>query len=248
VFAQLLTGFELSMADPRVVGVTLAMAEDRLDSMQNFDLQMKMLNYLHAVYPKVHLSLHAGELTTGLVPPEGLRFHIHDSVERGGANRIGHGTDIAYEERSADLLKELASRNILMEICLTSDDMVLGVKDAEHPLPMYMQNGVPVTLATNDAAVMRTDITQEYRRAAQTYKLTYADLKQFARQSLEHAFLPGNSLWRNNKLSEVAQECAADLPGTSSPSSSCTRLLQSSEKARVQWKLEEQFFQFESQF
>jgi adenosine deaminase len=247
VFAQMLTGFELSQADPRVVGFTLAMPEDFPVPMRDFALHMRMLSYLHHLYPKVHLSLHAGELATGLVSPDGMRSHVRESVY-GGAERIGHGTDIAYEDESSALLKELVNRDVLVEICLTSDDVILGVRGAEHPLQLYLRSGVPVTLATNDSGILRTDMSQEYRRAAETYKLTYADLKQFARQSLEHAFLAGNRLWRNNKLNEVVDECAADLPGTSSPSSSCTRFLQSSEKARVQWKLEEQFAQFESQF
>ena len=49
---------------------------------REFDLHMKMLDYLHGLYPKIHISLHAGELAMGLVPPEGLRFHIRESVAR----------------------------------------------------------------------------------------------------------------------------------------------------------------------
>ena len=44
-------------------------------------LHMKMLDYLHGIYPNVHISLHAGELAMGLVPPEGLAFHIRESIE-----------------------------------------------------------------------------------------------------------------------------------------------------------------------
>ncbi len=58
---------------------------------------MRMLAYLHERYPKVHISLHAGELVQGLVPPEGLRFHIRDSVEIAHAERIGHGVDVMNE-------------------------------------------------------------------------------------------------------------------------------------------------------
>ncbi|HXR15508.1 MAG TPA: hypothetical protein VN777_04790, partial [Terriglobales bacterium] len=74
VFAQILLGFVLAQADPRFVGLNLVMPEDWYVPMHDFELHMKMIDYLHGVYPKVHISLHAGELAMGLVPPEGLRF------------------------------------------------------------------------------------------------------------------------------------------------------------------------------
>ena len=61
----------------------------------------KLLRYLKSRYPKVNLSLHAGELTLGLVPPEDLRDHIALAIEA-GARRIGHGTGIAFEDRAED--------------------------------------------------------------------------------------------------------------------------------------------------
>jgi adenosine deaminase len=80
---------------------------------------MAMLDYLHGIYPKVHISLHAGELAMGLVPPEDLTFHIRASVEQGHAERIGHGVDVMNEKDPIRLLKEMADRNVLVEICLT---------------------------------------------------------------------------------------------------------------------------------
>ncbi|MHB1793689.1 MAG: hypothetical protein ACYCPO_01870 [Acidobacteriaceae bacterium] len=60
---------------------------------------MQMFDLLHHDYPQVHLSLHAGELAPGLVPPNGLRFHIREAVDLGHAQRIGHGVDVMYEDR-----------------------------------------------------------------------------------------------------------------------------------------------------
>ena len=84
------------------------MPEDGYVSMRDYTLQMKMLDYLHSLYPKVHITLHAGELAPGLVPPEGLRFHIRQAVELGHAERIGHGVDVMYEDDAPALLKEMA--------------------------------------------------------------------------------------------------------------------------------------------
>ncbi len=63
VFAQMLAGFELASADPRVVAVNLVQSQDEYRALHDFHLHMRMLDYLHGVYPGVHISLHAGELT-----------------------------------------------------------------------------------------------------------------------------------------------------------------------------------------
>jgi len=242
VFSQVLLGFELAQADPRFVGLNLVMPEDWYVPMHDFDLHMKMIDALHAMYPNVHITLHAGELAMGLVPPEGLRFHIRQSVETGHAERIGHGTSVMSEQDALGLLKEMAARKVAVEICLTSNAAILGVEGADHPLPTYIKYGVPVTLATDDQGVSRTDMTHEYLRAVQSYGFSYADLKRFARQSLEHSFLAGQSLWTSD--SRMTAACAP--PG--GPSPACRKVLDASDKARVQWQLEKAFAEFESKF
>ena len=105
VYAQILLGFELAQADPRFVGLNLVMPEDWYVPMHDFDLHMKMLDYLHGIYPRVHISLHAGELAMGLVPPEGLSFHVRQSIEKGHAERIGHGVSVMNEHDAVGLLR-----------------------------------------------------------------------------------------------------------------------------------------------
>jgi hypothetical protein len=247
VFAQILLGFELAQVDPRFVGLNLVMPEDWYVPMHDFELHMKMLDYLHGLYPKVHISLHAGELAIGLVPPEDLRFHIRESVERGHAERIGHGVDVMNENHPIDLLREMARRNVLVEICLTSNDVILGVKSDTHPLPIYLRYGVPVALATDDEGVSRSDMTHEYLRAAQTYDfLGYKDLKRMARMSLEHAFLAGSSLWASEFRTVAA--CTNDRAGSGKVSAACQKFLHDNERAQTQWKLEEEFAAFEKNF
>jgi hypothetical protein len=247
VFAQILFGFELAQADSRFVGLNLVMPEDWYVPMHDFELHMKMLDYLHGVYPKVRISLHAGELAMGLVPPEGLRFHIRDSVERGHAERIGHGVDVMNERDPLGLLREMAQRKVLVEICLTSNDVILGVEGDAHPLPIYLRYGVPVALATDDEGVSRSDMTHEYLRAVQTYdSLGYKDLKRMARMSLEHSFLGGSSLWASGFRPVAA--CANDRAEVGKISSACQRFLDANARAQMQWKLESEFFAFEKEF
>jgi hypothetical protein len=90
VFAQTVLGFELVRADPRVVGVGMAMKEDLYVSMHDFELQMRMLANLRNAYPGVRLSLPAGEINMA-ASGETESFHIRDSVEIAGAERIVHG-------------------------------------------------------------------------------------------------------------------------------------------------------------
>ena len=248
VYGQILLGFELAQADPRFVGLNLVMPEDWYVPMHDFELHMRMLDYLHGIYPKVHITLHAGELAKGLVPPDGLSFHIRDSVERGHAERIGHGVDIMNERDPIGLMREMAKRDVLVEICLTSNDMILGVRGDDHPLSLYLQYGVPVALATDDEGVARSDMTHEWLRALETYNLSYTDLKRFARQSLQHSFLPGQSLWEETRQFRRASACASDDPKTEKPSGSCKEFLESSERAQVQWKLERGVAEFEKRF
>lgn len=188
IFAQILTGFILSREDPRVVGFNLVQPEDALIAMRDYSLHMRMIGALRARYPGVRVALHAGELASGLVPPEGLRFHIREAVEIAGAERIGHGVSVMHEDRPYELLATMARRGVLVEINLTSNDVILGVSGRDHPLRAYMSAGVPVALSTDDEGVARSELTMEYVRAAQQQLLTYVQLKAMARASLRHSF------------------------------------------------------------
>ena len=246
VFAQMLLGFELASSDPKFVGLNLVMPEDWYVPIHDFNQHIAMLDYLHSVYPKVHIALHAGELAIGLVPPEDLTFHIRASIDRGHAERIGHGVDVMNEKDPIALLHEMAARNILVEICLTSNDIILGVSGDDHPLPIYMKYEVPVALASDDEGVNRSDMTHEYVRAVETYHLSYADLKRMARESLEHSFLPGKSLWAETKpVFRMVPECAT---GTfAQPSYACVgEFLAENQRANEQWKLEAALAKFEA--
>lgn len=237
VFAQLASAFALAQGDPRFVGVNIVAPEDHPVSLADYRLHMRMFQFLHAQYPDVKLSLHAGELTLGLVTPRELRFHVREAVETAGASRIGHGVDIAYEDGAQATLARMARDKVAVEINLTSNDVILGVKGADHPLALYRKAGVPFVLSTDDEGVSRIDLTNEYLRAATEQGLTYADLKAAARASLEYSFLPGPSLWASPRAPVAA--CAR-------PGAACDRFLAGSRKAAAQWRLEREFEAFEA--
>jgi adenosine deaminase len=242
VFAQFVLAFELAKADRRVVGLNLVAPEDEKVAVRDYDIQMRMLGFLHALSPEVKISLHAGELTPALVPPEALRSHVRGAVEVAGASRIGHGVDIMGEDDPNGLMAEMAKRRVMVEINLTSNDTILNVVGAQHPFNAYRRAGVPLALSTDDEGVSRIDLTHEFVRATTTYALSYADLKTLVRNSLEYAFLPGESLWRERTPFVMTEACA----GTQSPSPTCLTFLDRSEKAAAQWRLETEFARFEA--
>lgn len=242
VFAQMVVAAELAKSDPRFLGLNLVQPEDSPDALKNFDEQMRMLHYLHTVYPTVHISLHAGELVPGLVPPEELRHHITDSVFIGGAERIGHGVDIMSEDTPYATLKAMAARHILVEICLSSNKSILGIQGKNSPLRTYLNYGIPVALGTDDAGVSRTTISHEYQLAVENVGVSYLELKNMARDSLEYAFIQGESLWENSKSFKRKKVCA------SLGSKSCVDFVQSNPKASLQRQLELDFATFERRY
>jgi len=242
VFAQTMAGFGLAAADPRVVAINFVQPEDGINAMHDYHLHMQMVDFCKRLYPKVHITLHAGELVSGLVPPDGLRFHIREALDIGHAERIGHGVDVMYETGAVELLKQMHAKNTAVEIALTSNDLILGVKGSDHPFPIYRKYGVPVVIVTDDEGVNRSHLTQEYLRAVLTYGLTYADLKQIVRNSLEYSFLSGPSYWADARYQTPVRACAAGGAKTKL----CEAFLAASDKATAQADLEKRFREFEA--
>ncbi|PHM74088.1 hypothetical protein [Xenorhabdus kozodoii] len=148
-----------------------------------------MFRYLKNRFPDVHLSLHAGELASGMVPPEYLANHIRYAVEIAGANRIGHGVDIAREVDALALLRVLREKEIPVEINLTSNDFILGVKGNAHPIKLYQRYGVPFVISSDDPGVSRGDLTHEFLIFVTTYKPSYATIKKTVFNSIRYSFL-----------------------------------------------------------
>lgn len=241
LFGRIALGFALAEADPRIAGINILNPEDGPIALRDYSLHMRMFAFFKRRFPNVKLTMHAGELTLGLVPPRDLRFHIREAVEVAGARRIGHGVDIAYEDGAAELLKRMAHEQIAVEINLTSNDVILGVKGSEQPLRVYLAARVPVVLSTDSSGTLRHDLTYEYMRAFSEHGLKYTELRKISRNSLTYSFLEGASLW-DGAGNRMVADCAN---GIRNPSRSCALFLQNSPKAREQRILEQRIEQFE---
>jgi adenosine deaminase len=188
-FAMLVWSFLQSEADPRFVGINLVQPEDWHVAVRDYDLHMEMIAFLRRLHPRVNVSLHAGELALGQVPPEVLGTHVEKAIRIAGAQRIGHGSDIAYHPRPQALMEEMKRKGVAVEISLSSSDIILGLHGEKHPLRAFVAAGVPVVIATDDEGVARSDLTNEYLRAAVEHGLGYRELKRISRDSLRYAFL-----------------------------------------------------------
>jgi adenosine deaminase/adenosine deaminase CECR1 len=189
VFVDLLSGYLAVNKSPLMVGVNIVAPENNAVALADYSLHMRMFNYLSNKYPNVNHSLHAGELTLGMVRPKDLTFHIEEALHIAHANRIGHGVDLPYEQRSSELLEDLKNNSVI-EINLTSNEFILGVKDNEHPYLIYSSYGVPLVISTDDSGVSRNNLTHEYMLLAARYKPSYKRIKEYVYNSIEYSFLP----------------------------------------------------------
>ena len=252
VFGQLVGAFEMAKHSNLIVAANLSSPEDDSASIANYNLHMAMLDFLHAQYATsspLHVTLHAGELSPAYLPTGSTAntFHIRAAVETGHAERIGHGLDINSETDPAGLLAEMAASHVMVEVCLSSNTQILAISGTNHPLKQYLAAGVPVALATDDQGVSRSSMAGEYKRAALDQHLSYRDLKMLARTSLEHAFLPGASLWSATAPYTPVAACAATatMGIGDPPNAECSAYLDASERATMQWRLEHNFLAFE---
>jgi adenosine deaminase len=190
LFKNLVIAFISSSESKLTAGVNIVSPEHGQTSMKDYWLHMVMFKYCHDKFPNVKYTLHAGELTLGLVQSEDLTWHINDAIHVAGANRIGHGVDIAYEANSYDLLRYMAKNNIPIEINLTSNEFILKVKENRHPFTLYKEFNVPIVISTDDAGILRSNMTEQYVLLAKRYQdVSYATIKQYVYNSINYSFI-----------------------------------------------------------
>lgn len=135
--------------------------------------------YARAAAHGLHLTAHAGE-NAG---PESIWGALNLKAER-----IGHGLTAAQDP---ELIEELAERQIPIEICVTSNLRTGCCADvSEHPVRQYFDNGLMLTLNSDDPAMFRTSLVEEYQLVQETFGFTDEHLRELARNSFEASFLP----------------------------------------------------------
>ena len=135
--------------------------------------------YGYAATQGLHLTAHGGETT----PPESIWGALNL-----GAERIGHGLTAGQD---SELMEELAQRQIPLEICITSNVLTGACPRLDdHPVRQYFDQGLMLTLNTDDPEMFRTSLNREYAIAQKTFGFTEEQLRELARNSFEASFLP----------------------------------------------------------
>ena len=162
----------------RWVGINMAGIEE---SGKGYPLRfLDTYRSLRSKYPTLPLSIHAGEMDS---PDRNIRETLLL-----GASRIGHGVNILGDPDTLLLLQH--SDRTLIEVQLVSNQLLEYVTDmSQHPFPELLRTGVPVCLNTDDRGMWDSNMTDEYYTAVTHYNLSWSELTQLARNSLQHAFL-----------------------------------------------------------
>jgi len=135
--------------------------------------------YSRAADHGLHLTAHAGE-SAG---PESIWGALNLRAER-----IGHGLTAGQDP---ELIEELAERQVPIEICVTSNLRTGCCAElAQHPVRRYFDQGLMLTLSSDDPAMFRTSLVEEYRLVQEAFSFTDEHLRELARNSFEASFLP----------------------------------------------------------
>jgi adenosine deaminase/aminodeoxyfutalosine deaminase len=136
-------------------------------------------SYAYAETNGLRLTAHAGE-TAG---PESIWGAMNLRAER-----IGHGLTAALD---SELVEELARRQLPVEICITSNVKTGACASLElHPVRNYFDQGLMVTLNSDDPGIFQTSLAGEYQLAQEKFGFTQEHLRELARNSFEASFLP----------------------------------------------------------
>ncbi|MGH9570134.1 MAG: adenosine deaminase [Candidatus Angelobacter sp.] len=135
--------------------------------------------YKRAADQGLCLTAHAGET----VGPESVWGALNMGVQR-----IGHGLTIA---RDPELMEVLAHKQVPVEVCVSSN-VRTGVcaQIREHPVRKFFDEGLMITLNTDDPAMFQTSLNREYEIVAEQFDFSEEHLRELARNSFEASFLP----------------------------------------------------------
>jgi adenosine deaminase len=128
---------------------------------------------------------------------------VREALQSCCAHRVGHGTRLI---EYPSLMNYVADRGIPIEICLTSNVQTrVASSYGAHPLRRYFDEGIKVTLNTDNRLMSATTLTDEYAHAATDLGFTFDELARLAMNGFETAFLP------RGQRARLAQRAAAAI-------------------------------------
>lgn len=140
---------------------------------------LPVLRKLRQRYPRIPMSLHAGEV-------DEPNFHVRDTLLL-GADRIGHGLNLITDPQTMLLMRH---NRYLVEINLISNLLLEYVDEyGQHPFPEYLRTGIPVALSTDDRGMWDSTLTDEFFVAVKEFNLSWNEIKQLSLNSLTYSFV-----------------------------------------------------------
>jgi adenosine deaminase CECR1 len=146
-------------------------------------------------YPRVHLTLHAGESNESTP-------HVRDSILL-GAERIGHGLNLSKDPFKTETMELVTRRSVLIEICLHSNRLLYNVPIVNHPFRCYLKDGMMLSLNTDNRGVFEKSLTEEFVDAVQAFGLSWSQVKTLCENSIDYGFMSRadritiKTRWRN---------------------------------------------------
>jgi adenosine deaminase len=159
----------------------------------------------------INVTIHAGEA----YGPESVAQAIHVC----GAHRIGHGCRL---RENGDLLHYVNDHRIPLECCPSSNVQTGAIRDlASHPLKLYKNLGLRVTVNTDNRLVTDTTVSRELWLCHTQMGLGLDDIKQLILSGFKSAFLPFHV--KQQYLRKVSEELAAFTNEVDEPSTAASR-------------------------
>lgn len=163
------------------IGVDLADNED------GFDARPFEQIFGRARQSGLRVTVHAGE-----APIASAADNVTVAIDRLGAERIGHGIQIANPEipNSKKVLEDVARRGVFLEICPTSNVLTNAVRSlSEHPLRRLREAGIKVSINTDDPGIFDFNLTHEYDTVADHLGFTASDFEAMNADARRASFL-----------------------------------------------------------
>ena len=171
-----------------VVGFDLAGSEENFPAKEHREAFYLIRNN------NINATIHAGE---AYGPTS-----IHQAIHQCGANRIGHGTRLKEDK---DLMQYVNDHRIPLEICLTSNWQTKSVRSLKyHPLKFYYEQGIRVTLNTDNRLMSDTTMAKEMMLAHKLFGFTLHDFKEITIMAMKSAFI--HSKERKTMIKCIAEE------------------------------------------
>ena len=176
-----------------VVGFDLAGAEENFPAKDHQEAFYMILNN------NINATIHAGEA----YGPSS----IHQAIHHCGAHRIGHGTRL---KENKDLMNYVNDHRITLEICLTSNWQTRSIRSLKyHPLKYYYDQGIRVTLNTDNRLMSGTTLTKEFFLAHKLFGFKLHDFREMIIMAMKSAFLPYAE--RKKMIRNIADELEQDF-------------------------------------